>query len=84
MRYGEDGPVYAGVWMIGNRTLVERLKIRDGRIVAEMIVHGPDDPACCPTVRVIEEFTLLRDHTSLGLQACVKTPSIRPVVPSAD
>lgn len=61
MRESGHGPAYAGVWSLGDRTGVERLRIRDGRILADLIVHGPHDPACCPTVRVSEEFTLHDD-----------------------
>ena len=58
LRDGPDGPEYAGSWMLGDRTGVKRLRIRDGRILADLIVHGPSDPSCCPSVRVREEFTL--------------------------
>lgn len=58
LRDGPDGPEYAGSWLIGDRAGVKRLRIRDGRILADLIVHGPSDPACCPSVRVMEEFSL--------------------------
>jgi hypothetical protein len=35
--------------LIGDRQQVRSLSIVDGRIVAEVIGHGPGEPLCCPT-----------------------------------
>lgn len=40
-----------GTVLLGDRVEVSRLEIRGRSIVAALLEHGPDDPACCPTQR---------------------------------
>jgi hypothetical protein len=44
---------------LGDRVKINSLHIRGGKIVIDMITHGPNDPACCPTVKKIATFRLV-------------------------
>ncbi len=44
--------------VLGDRVVVQSFGIRSGRIVTEMITHGPEDPSCCPTLKETLHFTL--------------------------
>ena len=48
--------------MIGDRTPVKSLTIKDEQVIVEQIAHGPDDPACCPTWNVRKVFNLEDDR----------------------
>jgi hypothetical protein len=43
---------------LGDRTQVQRVDIVEGRIVVEMVTHGPDDPMCCPSLSVVDIYEL--------------------------
>jgi len=51
-------PRQADVHWLGGNTEVKRLSIRSGRIVVDRMKHGPNDPHCCPSLRVTEEYGL--------------------------
>ena len=36
--------------LLGDRVQVKALDIEGGRLVARLLTHAPDDPACCPTL----------------------------------
>jgi hypothetical protein len=44
--------------LLGDRVQVKSLAIEKGRLVARLLSHAPDDPACCPSRETIREFTL--------------------------
>lgn len=48
--------------MIGDRTPVKSLAIKGDQVILEMIAHGSDDPACCPTWNVRKVFSLEGGH----------------------
>lgn len=41
---------------LGDRTIINEISIQDSRIVLDMVTHGPEDGACCPTQKVSSEF----------------------------
>jgi uncharacterized membrane protein len=43
---------------LGDRAKVNDVAVRDGILVADLMVHGPDDPMCCPTQAVRREWRL--------------------------
>jgi|GEM_PF-1068778 len=45
---------------LGDRVEILTLLLMRGRIIMEMKAHGPDDPSCCPSVKV-KRFYILRD-----------------------
>jgi hypothetical protein len=43
---------------LGDRVKINSLSIQAGKIIIDMVVHGPNDPACCPTVKKIAVYRL--------------------------
>jgi uncharacterized membrane protein len=43
---------------LGDRVKVKSLTVIDGKIVADLVEHGPGDPMCCPTQAVHREWEL--------------------------
>jgi hypothetical protein len=46
-------------YFLGDRVKPQRVTIDDGVIAVDLIVHGPDDPLCCPTRRVLWRLRLV-------------------------
>ena len=46
-------------FFLGDRVKPERMAINGGLIELALVVHGPDDPLCCPTERVVWRFRLV-------------------------
>ena len=42
-----------------DRVKINALNIQAGKIVVDMVIHAPNDPACCPTVKKIATYTLV-------------------------
>ena len=42
-----------------DRVKINSLTIQSGKIVVDMVIHGPNDPACCPTVKKIATYSLV-------------------------
>jgi hypothetical protein len=58
----QDGqPVQAGYYYVDDRARIDALTIADLRIVADAMVHGPNDPMCCPTLAVQASLQLPLD-----------------------
>lgn len=49
----------AGLYFVDDRPVVERLEIQDSHIRLEGMVHGPNDPGCCPNQPVRWELRLI-------------------------
>ncbi len=49
----------AGLYFVDDRPVVERLEIQDSHIRLEGMVHGPNDPGCCPNQPVRRELRLI-------------------------
>ena len=47
---------------LGDRTLINALVIQDGAISLQMVTHGPQDPMCCPSLKVNETYLLENNH----------------------
>ena len=56
---------------LGDRVRLAALDIVEGRIIADLVEHGPDDPMCCPTREARREW-LLRDGALIELQPAVE------------
>jgi len=46
---------------LGDRIKVESIAFDKGIVTLAMVVHGPDDPLCCPTQRVTRRYELRFD-----------------------
>ena len=51
-------PRNMATFSLGDRVRVTAVDILAGKVVAELIEHGPDDPMCCPTQAVRREWLL--------------------------
>ena len=55
----QDGqPVNIATTLLGDRVQINRLVIKNGELVVDMIASGPDDPMCCPTQEVERTYSL--------------------------
>ena len=54
----EGAPVQAAREFLGDRIRVQGIAISNGRIFVTMLVHGPGDGLCCPSVEIRRAFTL--------------------------
>ncbi len=66
-------PVQVAAFHLGDRVRIEAITIQDQRVTIDMIVHGPQDPLCCPTVPVSETFRLTRTGLRID-RVTSKTP----------
>lgn len=58
VRESGDKPENIATLSLGDRVQVTALFINDGKILAELVEHGPNDPMCCPTSEVHREWAL--------------------------
>jgi hypothetical protein len=57
--------VFGGAVGIDDRPKINSLDIRDGEIVLDGMVHGPNDPGCCAAQPVTENFRLWSGRLAL-------------------
>jgi len=43
---------------LGDRVKLQSLSIENGRVDVRMVMHGQNDPMCCPTLRVVASYEL--------------------------
>jgi len=51
-------PVMAAAVFIDDRPLIDNLAISAGEISADILIHGPDDPLCCPALQTRQGYRL--------------------------
>jgi hypothetical protein len=51
-------PRYAASASLGDGIKVNGIRIEAGLIVLDLVVHGDDDPSCCPTLKVTRQYRL--------------------------
>jgi len=62
----QDGQlVQGGYYYVDDRARIDALTIADKRIVADAMVHGPNDPMCCPSMPVQASLQLPLDNGPL-------------------
>lgn len=44
---------------LGDRVKVNSLSLKGGKIIINLVTHGPNDPSCCPTVKKIATYRLV-------------------------
>lgn len=54
----DGAPNNLATLLLGDREQVRSLTIEDGRLIAKLLSHAADDPACCPSLETIREFKL--------------------------
>lgn len=58
-------PAQAGAALIDDRPRINALAIQGGAITVDALVHGPNDPMCCPAWPVTETYQLLDNRMTL-------------------
>ena len=53
-----DAPANVATSFLGDRVQVKSLSIEGDRLVATLLSHAPDDPACCPSQEEVRLFRL--------------------------
>lgn len=48
--------------LLGDRVQIRNLTASGRNITAELVAHGPEDPACCPKTIVRQEWRLIEDR----------------------
>ena len=54
-------PRHVDTVSLGDRIQVKSLTLEDGAIRLTMVVHGPKDPVCCPTLAVTWSFKVEKE-----------------------
>jgi len=54
----DGAPQHIGMIPLGDRVKLSSLEVVAGRIIANLVEHGPGEPMCCPTQAVYREWAL--------------------------
>jgi len=54
-------PLHKASVLIDDRAIIQSLRIENGLIIVNAIVHGENDPGCCPSKQVVRTFRLVDD-----------------------
>jgi hypothetical protein len=58
--YDSDGtPFQAGTSLLGDRVQVNSIELSSGVITLNMLVQGPNDPMCCPSLAENQSYTMI-------------------------
>ena len=68
-------PYHAASYPLGDRTVVNSLTIQNNEIIADAIVHGPNDGMCCPSVPAKIHLRLLNPNRLMLTRFTTKTPT---------
>jgi len=61
--YNVNGmPVQAGAAQLGDRVLVKSAVIQNGEIILDMMVHGPNDGLCCPSLPNVQTYRMIEGY----------------------
>ena len=75
----DDGrAVHAASYPLGDRTRPVSLTVRGAIITMDLIVHGPGEPRCCPTVEVTQRYRFANGALSLYEEPKLRFPD--PIV----
>ena len=59
---------------LGDRVKINSLSVNENGVIAiDMITHGPDDPLCCPTQRVLQTYVVQRGELVEGSTTVLET-----------
>lgn len=54
----DEKPIYLTSIALGDRVIINSINIQSGTITLDMVVHGPNDGMCCPTLEKIVKYKL--------------------------
>jgi hypothetical protein len=63
--------------LVDDRPQLETISIDNGEIFLEAIIHGPDEPMCCPTLRTTRHYRWVDNHLDMT-DYTTFTPDGRP------
>ena len=66
-------PRHVALYGIDDRPMINAFRIENGTIFVDAVVHGPNDPGCCPMLPVTRTLKLVGEHLML-VGATSKTP----------
>ena len=73
--FNNDGsPLPSSGYFLGDRVAVNSLTIADDRIMLDMMMQGPNDPMCCPSVPMIQSFKFYWGPGLVLVHVSSKTP----------
>jgi hypothetical protein len=52
-------PINSGFKHLGDRKIINEISISEGQINLDIVIHGPNDPMCCPMLDTIMRFVLV-------------------------
>jgi hypothetical protein len=55
----DSDPINSSFHQLGDRQKINNVSISEGQIILDMVIHGPDDPMCCPTLDTVMRFVLV-------------------------
>jgi Immunoglobulin-like domain of bacterial spore germination len=51
--------------MVDDRPQLNELSIRNGEIFLDVVIHGSDEPMCCPTLRTTRDYRLIDNQLDM-------------------
>jgi len=54
-----QNPINVDFIPLGDRVNIKGIDISEGQINLDIVIHGPNDPMCCPTLDTIMRFVLV-------------------------
>jgi hypothetical protein len=67
-------PMPAGAVFVDDRPLINSLVITGGEILAGILIHGPQDPMCCPALETQQGYRLYNSGTLVLTRLAKQTP----------
>jgi hypothetical protein len=64
--------------MVDDRPQLNALSIENGEIFLEAVIHGPDEPMCCPTLRTMRHYRLVEGNQLDMTDYVTFSPDNRP------
>ncbi len=62
---------------LGDRIQIQSIQVRNGQIFVDLITQGPNDPLCCPTLRVVQTYEVRNNQLRLVSQRPFGNPSVQ-------
>ena len=73
-----DGtPVFQTSTLVDDRPLLNELSIEDNEIFLDAVIHGFEEPMCCPTLRTTRRFRFIEQQLDMT-EYTTYTPDARP------
>jgi hypothetical protein len=74
---GEDGWVFDASAMVDDRPQIRALSIANNEIFLDAVIHGANEPMCCPTLRTTRHYRFVDNQLDL-IDYTTFTPDGRP------